>query len=96
MLLSGTTELSQVNRQIIRPNEEAILARLVDVMVALELRFLRDKNEDGQLVYRLDPCVLSDAQSNTSPADAPQQARGCVCNLRWQASVGYRSLEVCR
>ncbi|EPS95187.1 hypothetical protein FOMPIDRAFT_1062862 [Fomitopsis schrenkii] len=49
--------LNPVNRQIIRPNEKAILARLVDIMVALELRFLHDKNEDGQLVYRLDPPI---------------------------------------
>ncbi|KZT71388.1 P-loop containing nucleoside triphosphate hydrolase protein [Daedalea quercina L-15889] len=49
--------LNPVNRQIIRPSEKATLARLVDVMVALELRFLRDKNDDGQLVYRLDPPI---------------------------------------
>ncbi|KAH9833020.1 P-loop containing nucleoside triphosphate hydrolase protein [Rhodofomes roseus] len=49
--------LNPVNRQIIRPCEKATLSRLVDIMVALELRFLRDKNDDGQLVYRLDPPI---------------------------------------
>ncbi|KAH9930626.1 P-loop containing nucleoside triphosphate hydrolase protein [Fomitopsis serialis] len=38
--------LNPVNRQIIRPSEKATLARLVDIM-----------NDDGQLVYRLDPPI---------------------------------------
>ena len=32
-----------------------MLKKLVDVMVTLELRFMHEKAEDGQLVYRLDP-----------------------------------------
>jgi len=44
-----------VNSQVIRPAEKAILTRLVDIMVSLELRFVQEKAEDGQLVYRLDP-----------------------------------------
>ena len=31
--------------------------RLVGLMVALDLRFVQDKAEDGSLVYRLDPYV---------------------------------------
>lgn len=31
------------------------MSRLVSIMVALELRFVQEKAEDGQLVYRLDP-----------------------------------------
>jgi len=34
-----------------------VLNRLVDLMVALDLRFIQDKAEDGSLVYRLDPWV---------------------------------------
>ncbi|KAI0780454.1 P-loop containing nucleoside triphosphate hydrolase protein [Trametes elegans] len=49
--------LRPVNSQVIRPAEKALLARLVDIMAALELRFFQDKNEDGQLVYRLDPPI---------------------------------------
>lgn len=49
--------LKPVNRQIIRPGERAVLGRVVDIMVALELRFVQEKMEDGQLTYRLDPCV---------------------------------------
>ena len=47
----------QVNSQIIRPDERAILSRLVDIMASLELRFVKDRAEDGQLFYGLDPCA---------------------------------------
>ena len=33
------------------------MARLVDIMASLELRFLQERAEDGQLTYRLDPYV---------------------------------------
>jgi chromosome transmission fidelity protein 18 len=45
----------QVNSQVVRPEERELLSRLVDIMVALQLRFVQEKAEDGQLVYRLDP-----------------------------------------
>lgn len=40
---------------MIRPEEKALLSRLVNIMVALELRFVPEKTEDGQPMYRLDP-----------------------------------------
>ena len=46
---------TQVNSQVIRPEEKAMLSRLVNIMVSLELRFVHERAEDGQLVYRLDP-----------------------------------------
>ncbi|GBE81792.1 hypothetical protein BKA93DRAFT_445860 [Sparassis latifolia] len=49
--------LHPVNSQVIRPHERAILSRLIDIMVALELRFVQENAEDGQLVYRLDPPI---------------------------------------
>ncbi|ETW86126.1 hypothetical protein HETIRDRAFT_308576, partial [Heterobasidion irregulare TC 32-1] len=49
--------LRPVNSQVIRPEEKAVLARLVGIMVSLELRFVQEKAEDGQLVYRLDPPI---------------------------------------
>ncbi|TFY71375.1 hypothetical protein EVG20_g1639 [Dentipellis fragilis] len=49
--------LRPVNSQVIRPEEKALLKRLVDIMVSLELRFVQEKAEDGQLVYRLDPPI---------------------------------------
>ncbi|KAG8995078.1 hypothetical protein FRB90_000281 [Tulasnella sp. 427] len=52
--------LRPVNSQVIRPYEKAMLKKLVDVMVSLELRFVQEKNEDGQLMYRLDPKRASD------------------------------------
>ncbi|KIL00951.1 hypothetical protein PAXRUDRAFT_821161 [Paxillus rubicundulus Ve08.2h10] len=49
--------LRPVNSQIIKPDERALLSRLVEIMVSLELRFVQEKAEDGQLVYRLDPPI---------------------------------------
>ncbi|TFY77930.1 hypothetical protein EWM64_g6081 [Hericium alpestre] len=49
--------LRPVNSQVIRPEEKAILSRLVNIMVSLELRFVQEKAEDGQLMYRLDPPI---------------------------------------
>ncbi|THH17123.1 hypothetical protein EW146_g3644 [Bondarzewia mesenterica] len=49
--------LRPVNSQVIRPEEKAVLARLVGIMVSLELRFVQEKAEDGQLIYRLDPPI---------------------------------------
>ncbi|KAL6308463.1 hypothetical protein BKA93DRAFT_747037 [Sparassis latifolia] len=49
--------LRPVNGQVIRPHEWAILSRLIDIMVALELRFMQENAEDRQLVYRLDPPI---------------------------------------
>ena len=50
--------LAQVNSQIIKPEERAVLNRLVDLMTALDLRFIQDKAEDGSLIYRLEPYGL--------------------------------------
>ncbi|EGN95576.1 hypothetical protein SERLA73DRAFT_60018, partial [Serpula lacrymans var. lacrymans S7.3] len=49
--------LRPVNSQVIKPAERALLSRLVDIMTSLELRFVQEKAEDGQLVYRLDPPI---------------------------------------
>ncbi|KIJ23687.1 hypothetical protein M422DRAFT_104238, partial [Sphaerobolus stellatus SS14] len=49
--------LRPVNSQIVKPEEKALLKRLVDIMVALELRFILEKTEDGSLMYRLDPPI---------------------------------------
>lgn len=32
------------------------MGRLADIMACLELRFVQERGEDGQLTYRLDPC----------------------------------------
>jgi hypothetical protein len=46
---------SQINSQIVRAEERAVLTRLLNIMVSLDLRFLQERTEDGQLTYRLDP-----------------------------------------
>ncbi|KAJ6525742.1 P-loop containing nucleoside triphosphate hydrolase protein [Mycena capillaripes] len=49
--------LRPVNSQVIKPEERAILTRLVDIMSTLELQFFQERAEDGQLTYRLDPPI---------------------------------------
>ncbi|KAG1814886.1 P-loop containing nucleoside triphosphate hydrolase protein [Suillus variegatus] len=49
--------LRPVNSQVIKPQEKALLSRLVEIMVSFELRFVQEKAEDGQNVYRLDPPI---------------------------------------
>ncbi|KAJ7444820.1 P-loop containing nucleoside triphosphate hydrolase protein [Mycena latifolia] len=49
--------LRPVNSQVIKPEERALLARLVDIMSTLELQFFQERAEDGQLTYRLDPPI---------------------------------------
>ncbi|KIY73222.1 P-loop containing nucleoside triphosphate hydrolase protein [Cylindrobasidium torrendii FP15055 ss-10] len=49
--------LRPVNWQIIKAEERTVLQRLVAIMAALELRFVQERGEDGQLTYRLDPPV---------------------------------------
>jgi chromosome transmission fidelity protein 18 len=47
-----------VNKQLIKPAERSLMERVVDIMVCLDLRFVQEKQEDGVLVYRLDPYVI--------------------------------------
>lgn len=47
----------QVNSQIVKTDEKARLTRLVNTMITTKLTFALDKSEDGQLSYKLDPCV---------------------------------------
>ncbi|KAF5373912.1 hypothetical protein D9758_000776 [Tetrapyrgos nigripes] len=49
--------LRPVNSQIVRPEERAVMSRLVDIMSTLELRFVQERSDDGQLSYRLDPAA---------------------------------------
>ncbi|KAJ7047115.1 P-loop containing nucleoside triphosphate hydrolase protein [Mycena alexandri] len=49
--------LRPVNSQVIKPDERALLSRLVDIMSTLELQFFQERAEDGQLTYRLDPAI---------------------------------------
>ncbi|KAF5331123.1 hypothetical protein D9619_005373 [Psilocybe cf. subviscida] len=49
--------LRPVNFQVIRPQEKALMTRLVDIMAALELRFVHERAEDGTLSFRLDPPI---------------------------------------
>ncbi|KAG8687630.1 hypothetical protein FRC11_006876 [Ceratobasidium sp. 423] len=49
--------LKPLNSQIVRTQERLVLKRLVEIMAAMELRYVQDKNEDGQPIYRLEPAI---------------------------------------
>jgi chromosome transmission fidelity protein 18 len=45
----------QVNSNLVKADEKATLVRLVDLMIDMNLRFYRDKTEEGQATFRLEP-----------------------------------------
>ncbi|KAG0053134.1 hypothetical protein BGZ83_001606 [Gryganskiella cystojenkinii] len=49
--------LRPVNKQLIKPEERAVLKRLVDIMIYFQMTFVQEKTEDGQFVYRLEPSI---------------------------------------
>lgn len=50
-----TPDLKPVNQQIVRAAERETVNHLVDIMLHLSLNFVRERTEDGSLVYKLDP-----------------------------------------
>ncbi|KAL0097434.1 hypothetical protein J3Q64DRAFT_1060365 [Phycomyces blakesleeanus] len=50
-------EIRPVNKQVIRPAEKIVLAKVTDMMIEYGLTFVQDKTEEGHLVYKLDPPV---------------------------------------
>ncbi|GAA5865391.1 hypothetical protein JCM1840_001552 [Sporobolomyces johnsonii] len=50
-------DLKPVNSQIVKNEERATLLRLVNTMITTKLSFVLDKNEEGQLSYKLDPPI---------------------------------------
>ncbi|KAE9385281.1 hypothetical protein BT96DRAFT_1007197 [Gymnopus androsaceus JB14] len=50
-------QLRPINGQHVRPEERVLMSRLVDILATLELRFVQERAEDGQLTYRIDPPV---------------------------------------
>jgi len=55
-MASCSTKLTiQVNANIVKPAEKAVLSRLVDLMIPLGLKFWVEKSESGQPMMRLEP-----------------------------------------
>lgn len=46
-----------MNANLVKQEEKATLARLVQIMIDLGLRFVRDKTEDGQPTFKLEPPI---------------------------------------
>jgi hypothetical protein len=80
---------TQVNSQVICPEEKAMLSRLMNIMVSLGLNFVQERAEDGQIVYRLDPWVWGLCSFWLVVADVRQQASGFIRDIRRQARRGY-------
>lgn len=49
------TGMKQVNANLVRAEDKILLTHLVELMLGLNLVFYRDKTEDGQPMFRLDP-----------------------------------------
>lgn len=49
--------IKPVNSQVVRLEEKTVLTRLIDIMISLDLNFVQERTEDGQLTYRLDPPI---------------------------------------
>ncbi|ORY58350.1 P-loop containing nucleoside triphosphate hydrolase protein [Leucosporidium creatinivorum] len=50
-------DLKPVNSQLIKAEERAVMLKLISTMLGMKLSFVQDKNEDGQLTYKLDPPI---------------------------------------
>lgn len=83
----------QVNHQVIKKQERGLLSRVVEVMVALELRFVQEKQEDGQMMYRLDPCVRYYIYPGI--LDMVVQSHRRLYYIRRQAANGYCYISLC-
>ena len=72
-MASCSTKLTiQVNANIVKPAEKAVLSRLVDLMIPLGLKFWVEKSESGQPMMRLEPQVqveLLRPQADIRPID---------------------------
>ena len=74
--------LWQVNKQVIKPDDRLILARVVDIMVSLDLRFVQEKSEDGVLVYRLDPYVQVSRSMTLFPEQLSARSMSLLPTMR--------------
>ncbi|SGZ06610.1 BQ5605_C031g10956 [Microbotryum silenes-dioicae] len=50
-------ELKPINSQLIKAEDRVVLIKLVNTMLGLGLAFVLDKNEEGQLMYKLEPPI---------------------------------------
>ncbi|KAM0788007.1 hypothetical protein ACM66B_006207 [Microbotryomycetes sp. NB124-2] len=50
-------DLKPVNNQLIKSEEKAVLNRLVSTLLSTQLSFVQEKDDDGQVVYKLEPPI---------------------------------------
>ncbi|KAK4052058.1 Chromosome transmission fidelity protein 18 [Microbotryomycetes sp. JL201] len=50
-------DLKPVNNQLIKSEERTVLNRLVSTLLSTQVSFVQEKDEDGQIVYKLEPPI---------------------------------------
>ncbi|KAG8905214.1 hypothetical protein FRB99_000483 [Tulasnella sp. 403] len=63
-----------VNKEVIKPEERAMVKKVVHVMVELGMRFVQERTEDGAVMYRVEPQVPVDVfvtYEGKRPSDIP-------------------------
>ncbi|KAH8082309.1 P-loop containing nucleoside triphosphate hydrolase protein [Filobasidium floriforme] len=77
--------LKPVNSNLVKADEKATLVRLVDLMIDMNLRFYRDKTEEGQATFRLEPAIDSLVHYDGKRASDIATSRFAVRSLVSQA-----------
>ena len=80
-LSASYTLTPQVNANIVKPAERALLARLVELMIPLNLSFFVEKTESGQPMMRLEPYVLYPAYGMSLAKEGCVSWRGIKMSL---------------
>lgn len=90
-------DLKLINSQIVRPEERSTLTLLVEIMQHCNLNFIMDKNEQGQLYYRLEPplevFVNFEGKKSQTVGPAKFQLRQMIVGELHAARVKARRIE---
>lgn len=86
----------QVNSQLIKTDERLVMLKLINRLLLMKLSFIQDKNEEGQLSYKLDPCVyfLFDSVLTELKGRVWPQADRCIRSFRRETSGRYRPVSL--
>ncbi|CAG8480683.1 7964_t:CDS:10 [Ambispora leptoticha] len=55
MRIISSPDIKTTNQLLLKPHEKQIIANIVNIMVTFDLQYVKERNEDGQLVFRLEP-----------------------------------------
>ncbi|KAK4051293.1 Chromosome transmission fidelity protein 18 [Microbotryomycetes sp. JL221] len=74
-------DLKPVNNQLIKKEEKTVLNRLVNTLLSTQLTFVQHKDDDGQLVYKLEPPIDVFVHFDGKRASDIQPARYAVRHM---------------